>query len=192
MSKELPSMTKSGRALHAVLQSRRAAGDRVFGIIDSARDEYLARTAWAVAELPCWSLFGATVSPRMKHVAPWLVDFRFHGEYPWDSGEYLNLFADRLGSSSGILLISPGRDDVLWNHLHRNFRVADPDGKHFYFRYYDPRVLRTFLPTCTLGQCREFFGPVDSIVCESEVCGQLLCYSLKNGQLQIDAMDCGD
>ena len=44
------------------------------------------------------------------------------------------------------------------------------------FRFYDPRVLRVYLPTCTGDEAEEFFGPVPEILAESEDGGSLLSY----------------
>jgi hypothetical protein len=43
-----------------------------------------------------------------------------------------------------------------------------PDGKIVYFRFYDPRVLRAYLTTCTDDEIRTFFGPVHRLVMEEE------------------------
>ena len=48
------------------------------------------------------------------------------------------------------------------------FNVADEDGQTFFFRFYDPRVLRAFLPTCSPSQLTDFFGPVRAMIVESE------------------------
>jgi hypothetical protein len=50
------------------------------------------------------------------------------------------------------------------------------DGRELYFRFYDPRVLRVFLPTCTLQQTAEFFGPVSSYLVEGEQASILLTF----------------
>ena len=44
----------------------------------------------------------------------------------------------------------------------RKFLLVKTEGLdgHLYFRFYDPRVLREFLPTCTAAQREEFFGPI--------------------------------
>ncbi len=36
------------------------------------------------------------------------------------------------------------------------------------FRYYDPRVLRVYLPTCLAPELRTVFGPVRRFLLESE------------------------
>jgi len=45
--------------------------------------------------------------------------------------------------------------------------VQDAKGKDMYFRFYDPRVLRVFLPTCTPEELSDFFGPIAGFLIES-------------------------
>jgi hypothetical protein len=52
--------------------------------------------------------------------------------------------------------------------LRRFLIVKTENGQRLLFRFYDLRVLRTFLPTCDSGQRKEFFGPIQSFVAESE------------------------
>jgi hypothetical protein len=56
--------------------------------------------------------------------------------------------------------------------------VQTPDGPKRFFRYYDPRVLRNFLPTCDAAQLREMFGPVDRFDLEAPDSSSLLRYRL--------------
>jgi len=51
-------------------------------------------------------------------------------------------------------------------HLRRFLIVRAPDGKRLYFRYYDPRVLSVYLPTCNAAELQYIFGPVRQFVCE--------------------------
>ena len=54
------------------------------------------------------------------------------------------------------------------------------------FRYYDPRVLRKFLPTCTPEQIAAFFGPADSVLIENEDGTELLRFRLVNEGLKLE------
>lgn len=63
----------------------------------------------------------------------------------------------------GILLIGDGGLDDFRDHFRRMIRVRDTKGRDLFFRFYDPRVLRSFLPTCKPSEMEDFFGPVDSI-----------------------------
>ncbi len=53
------------------------------------------------------------------------------------------------------------------------------------FRYYDPRVLRIFLPTCTPAELREFFGPLSRLYAEAEGGQELLEFSQAAGKLAV-------
>ncbi len=54
-------------------------------------------------------------------------------------------------------------------HLRRFLLVEDDEtGERFFFRFYDPRTLRVFLPTCTPRQREDFFGEVACWFAEGE------------------------
>lgn len=44
--------------------------------------------------------------------------------------------------------------------------VEDENGQPLYFRFYDPRVLGAFLPTCTDQQRGAVFGDIEAFVIE--------------------------
>src|SRR5512140_2233253 len=80
------------------------------------------------------------------------------------------LGAKSWGNSWGIYLTSAASLPDLRKHF-RHFLMAEIEGeggKSFYFRFYDPRVLRTYLPTCTIDELRQFFGPVGSFLVEDK------------------------
>ena len=52
-----------------------------------------------------------------------------------------------------------------------------------YFRFYDPRVFRMFLPTCDETQLRDFFGGVDFFIAEGESQSTAEVWSLADGKL---------
>ena len=56
----------------------------------------------------------------------------------------------------------------LRTHLRRFLLLKGPEGKEFYFRFYDPRVLRVYLPSCRPSELEMFFGPVDAFLTEAE------------------------
>jgi hypothetical protein len=95
---------------------------------------------------------GGDVEPDEREVAPhfvgvdnqliqWLVQSRWTD--PW-----------------GIFVICSTEPRLLRQHLRGLLNAVGPDASSFFFRYYDPRVLVRFLPTCTLEEVDEFFGPV--------------------------------
>ena len=72
----------------------------------------------------------------------------------------------------------------MYKHFRKFLIVQAEDGMELYFRFYDPRVLRIFLPTCTRNQLIEFFGPVQKHIMEDEDPSYALIFSLENGILR--------
>jgi hypothetical protein len=62
--------------------------------------------------------------------------------------------------------------------------VRDPKGRTLVFRYYDPRVMRTFLPTCAPSQLEDLFAEIQSFVIENPEGDGMTEYSLVDAQLQ--------
>ncbi len=136
-----------------------AAGKNVYGVVDAARCVDLAFEAKIHFGVEIRSLFLPDIQPRLWNVAPYLV--------PIDpAGGYLENWARRWGESAGILLVSNAEEEPLYQHLREMFVVQDEQQQEFFFRFYDPRVLRTFLPTCSPVQSQKFFGPVRTFVVE--------------------------
>jgi hypothetical protein len=105
-------------------------------------------------------LFRGEVEPELAEVAPYLVGLR-RGEAftEW-------LLREGRGKPWGVFALSKADPYVLAAHL-TGLLVADvPDGDKLYFRFYDPRVLKIFLPTCNKQQREQMFGPVSTFVLE--------------------------
>lgn len=49
----------------------------------------------------------------------------------------------------------------------KNQKVLNPKGNTLIFRYFDPRILRNYLPSCSIFEAGIFYGPVDTIICNS-------------------------
>jgi hypothetical protein len=52
------------------------------------------------------------------------------------------------------------------------------------FRYYDPRVLRVYLPTCVTAELRTVFGPIECFWTESESPEYMLDFRVHDGALE--------
>lgn len=63
------------------------------------------------------------------------------------------------GQAGGCFSVGAQRLQSHSGHLRRFLLVKDAQGQDMYFRFYDPRVLRVFLPTCTPEELSDFFGP---------------------------------
>ena len=151
----------SAYELHQYLEHRRKPSDQLYAVVDAAQDYQLAVGARDILGEPLRPLFIKT--PHfMTRKGPYLVHLKCTNRYP----EYMQLWADRLGRNNGIFFFSSSWPKNVRDHLRTMFKVYDDQGAMFYFRFYDPRVLRTYLPTCTIKEGREFFGPIRSMFCE--------------------------
>jgi len=72
------------------------------------------------------------------------------------------------GKSWGVYLTSPSDLQEVRRHLRHFLQVKLPSGEQVYFRFYDPRVMRVFLPTCTPEDTTQFFGPIQNYLVEDE------------------------
>jgi len=113
-------------------------------------------------------LFRGQLEPDMMEVAPYLVQLKHPSPFTdWVLGE-------GLGNHWGILVISPADIRQLRGHFRSLVTVTTEDGRSLLFRFYDPRVLRTYLPTCNADEVEAVFGPADALLAEDEAPDVLL------------------
>jgi hypothetical protein len=128
------------------------------------------------AQFEC--LFRGDLAPDMAEVAPYLVRIEPQAGFTdWllDAG---------WGRHWGIFALSQLDFQSVRYHFRSLVRVYDEAGmRYLFFRYYDPRVLRSFLPTCLEPQLAEMFGPVDYYLAEGEPATELLRYTHESGAL---------
>lgn len=129
-------------------------GTSLFALLDGARDPRIYQTL-IFSDLEHACLFGGELSTAAKAAAPYLVRL-----VP-GSRSVERLIDDGWGHSWGLFLASRVGLWELRRHLRGLLEVEMPDGPRRFFRYFDPRVLRAFLPTCDVVQLREMFGPVE-------------------------------
>jgi hypothetical protein len=89
------------------------------------------------------------------------------------------------GRSWGILIDSPAPLATVRRRM-RHFTLARlPDGTGpVMFRFWDPRVFRTYLPLAEPTDLTEWFKDIDRFLVESEDGGGSLVFGLRNGALQ--------
>lgn len=137
-----------------VLAGLGGEGSRVYGILDAARDD--AVLPWIrSARVPSACLYDGWQAQELLDVAPYLVALD-------DPAALRDLVTRCWGRAWGVFLASGAELAELRRHLRRSLRVRVEGAGRMLFRYYDPRVLRAFLPTCTLAEANAFFGPIDA------------------------------
>jgi hypothetical protein len=152
----------------------------VFVILDGARDERI-HSAVRGTFLPKDCLYTGDLPRQLQMTAPYLVqlerDDRFT-RYVLEKG---------WGGSWGVFLRTETGIKQLRRHLREFLRVRDEAGKRLIFRYYDPRVLRVYLPTCWPGELNTFFGPVAAFFTEGEDPREILEFRNEHGKLAFAA-----
>lgn len=183
--------TVTGADLHGAIRYRAGMGEKVYAVVDAARDKELVQAARDQGEETVRWLFADNAAAHLANVAPYLIQVPYQSAYPYRGCEYLDLWGDKLGSSAGVLLMTEAPPGVVWSHLRKLFKVTDEDDRRFYFRFYDPRVLRAYLPTCTLAEAKEFLGPIRRILVEAEAPGRMISCDVRRGELKIDELPIG-
>lgn len=126
------------------------------------------------------SLYRGKSEAHLAAVSPYLFSMEHNTEFE-------NWFLQNgWGDSWGVMVHSNKELKTLVRHFRQFLMVMTEDKKDLYFRYYDPRVLRIFLPTCDQQQLKEFFGPVGYYICEDEDPDSGLVFSLHDEELKIE------
>lgn len=145
----------------ATLQRACATGG-LFAVVDAARGgRPLRLLREAVDEHR--SLYDGVKGEALAHCAPYLVALRS------DSGLLERLVREGWGARWGIFLACARPFVEVRRHLRRFLLIEDDEtAQRYYFRFYDPRTLRLFLPTCTPRQRHDFFGELAAFWAEGE------------------------
>lgn len=124
------------------------------------------------------SLYRGQSEESLASVAPYIFQAEKGEEFErW-------YFEKGWGDSWGVLVFSNEDMKSLHKHFRKFLMVKTEDGEELYFRFYDPRVLRIFLPTCDKDQLKEFFGLVNYFICEDEDSGFGIVFSFQDGLLK--------
>ncbi len=78
------------------------------------------------------------------------------------------------GAAWGIFLTAYAEIEQVRRHFRRLLRVRTEGGETLLFRFYDPRVLRQYLPTCISSELQEMYGPVEQYLYEGEERGTMV------------------
>jgi len=154
-------------------------GLNVFAVLDGASiPSLLAELHGKNPPLRFECLYRGALPSDMAEVAPYLVQLE-------PNAHFTNWLIDAgWGNHWGIFALSELDFQSIRYHFRALTRVYDETGKRFlYFRFYDPRVLRIFLPTCLAPQLIDMFGPVDYFLAEGESPFELLGFMRESGEL---------
>ncbi len=171
------------RRASLLLCRRQAAAEQpqqgqLFAILDAARD----RSIYAgLQRFAAWHevlpLYQGAEADNLAAVGPYLLCLGQTDEiFDW-------IWENFWGDAWGIFLWSPASAQALWTHFRRHLLARTTDGERLVFRFYDPRVLLPFLPTCNAAQLRDFFGPVQHFALEDDDGATLVTLRREAGRL---------
>jgi hypothetical protein len=144
----------------------------LYALLDAACEPSVLKVLFESKE-PYQSLFEGPQGMQLAHFAPYLV------QLPQKSPLIETLVQQGWGKNWGIYLTCPEPLETLRRHFRHFLTVQMPDRTQVYFRFYDPRVLRLFLPTCTAQEISLLFGPIKYYIMEDEKPNLLLRFSNK-------------
>lgn len=129
------------------------------------------------------SLYKGRSEEDLAAVAPYLFAI------PQQEDAFLDWFMEEgWGEAWGVIVSSRASFEVCYKHFRKFLLVQTEEGEELYFRFYDPRVLKIFLPTCDQAQILEFFGPIDFFACEGDHQEEALIFQHIDGVLTIDTI----
>ena len=133
----------------------------VWAVLDGARDRRIFSAVDRTSQDKC-CLYAGDLPWQLEMAAPYLVQLER------DDWFTHYLLEHGWGNSWGIFFRSETSLKNLRHHLRGFLRVRDEANHRLLFRYYDPRVLRVYLPTCRRAELETMFGPIDRFLMEGE------------------------
>ena len=139
-----------------VLQVRRwAEAGRLRAVIDACDAPAVWNRARDLGEQRAVSLYKGRAEEDLAAIAPYL--------FTVDDGLYDWITTTLWAEPWGFFLLSDEPLEALRHHYRKFLVVEGPGSEPLYFRFYDPRVLQAYLPTCTSSELTDFFGPARAI-----------------------------
>lgn len=71
---------------------------------------------------------------------------------------------------------------ALWKHFRKFLFVKNELDETVYFRFYDPSVLRVFLPACESDELAQFFDKADAFITEGDAAGDVAEFRFEGGR----------
>jgi len=154
----------------------------LYGVLDGVMVPDLPNRLYK-GQVPNYCLLTGDLPADMVYAAPYLVYLSPDSKFAdW-------VFQEAFGKHWGIFVQSPRSMIEMRRHFRALMQTFDERGNPMKFRFYDPRVLSRFLPTCNGGELKALFGEVQAFYVESEKDDELLRYKLDGSKLVITEMN---
>jgi len=152
----------------------------LYVIVDSAHDHRGITSFVGKNPLNYCALFGKQLVEITDGRGPYLAALSV-------GDGFLESLIDKAWGKSWCIFLTGTVDlPTLRRHLARLVSVKIDEGNVALFRFYDPRVLRHYLPTCLPDELNRFFGPITSFYTESGNGENLIRFSLDYPCLEVN------
>jgi Domain of unknown function (DUF4123) len=150
----------------------------LFAILDACDTPSVVEKVKELGDQRAVSLYRGSAEEYLESIAPYLVvvDTEL---FDWING---TLWSEPWG----VFAISDSSLAALRTHFRKFLLVESPAGEEWYFRYYDPRVLARYLPTCTETELNEFFGSVSTFAVTTAEAGPLMRIARKTASVKTE------
>lgn len=128
------------------------------------------------------SLYSGAAADTYRRVCPYLV------RAPASSRFVERMVTLGWGAHWAIWLVADAPFAALRRHLRRFLKVQLPGEGAALFRFYDPRVLPTFLTSAPDADVARFFGPVSAFVGRDRATGAALVVRHARGAVRVEAL----
>ena len=149
----------------------------VYMVLDGARDRRIYSDLMN-SHLIYSCLYSGDLAYEIEVAAPHLVQLEYEDK------STRSLIQRAWGNSWGIYLKSDARMERLRRHLRTFLTVKSWRGEKLLFRYYDPRIWRVYLPTCTTSELQTVFGPGQALLDRERIADSLLRFDFQHGKLR--------
>lgn len=151
----LRALTMQAMSLHAVIDG--AACPELLDRLDREQPDHVC-------------LYRGELEPEVAYVAPWLVRLDPASDFAhW-------LLEEGWGRGWFILALGTQPLQALRSQFRRLLMVKLPDSRIVYFRFYDPRVLRLYLPECGPEEAEAVIGAQSAFITEAADPDSLLLF----------------
>ena len=156
------------------------ATPKLYGVLDCARAPDLYEHAARLEPEAADCLFAGKLDPALRQASPFVVELA--------PGDPLSKLwrTQGWGQAWGILLSSNAGLPAVRRRLRHFTLVRLPDGSGpVMFRFWDPRVLRVYMPLVEPSAAADWFTDIDRYIVETEDGTGSIRYALKNGALSV-------
>jgi hypothetical protein len=160
------SITIAEAKLQDLDQYARGEAGTLFAILDACDEPRVPEKAKELGEDRAVSLYRGWAEQDYWAIAPYLVQV---------DETMLKWIVENLWNDPwGVFATTSVGLDALRTHFRRFLKIRSPDGQELYFRFYDPRVLLSFVESSNENDVAGFFGPIEAFYAKQSD-GKVIC-----------------